>query len=394
MREPSALITEAHGRARDLYGAAIGRQDVEAITPALVVDSVHRRRQPRDPPVEAAGPARPGPGTRQEPQEPPYRPDAAGARRVRPVHRHRLGGDRDGARRRRRHPHREPARPPGEAAGGRAPRPGRDAACQRRRYQPTSRRYPRPRARQARRWASWSRWTPAWAALAWMTRTTRCEWRAGSSELPGLRMDGLSGYEGHCSTEPDRERRHALQQQAMAYLVSVADHLEASGIACPILSAAGTATAFWTGSDPRITELQLGSYAAMDSYHYLMEPTFRIATYAVATVISRHPAASCWTSDARPSAPKGSIPRTRHGSAGTMARASCASTRSTRSSRSRGRATSVSAMSSVVTSAIPPSLSTTSTHITSPMERPHRGHLAGDAPRTPARGPARRGGGS
>lgn len=109
------------------------------------------------------------------------------------------------------------------------------------------------------------------------------------TQLAGLRMDGLSGYEGHCSMELDRDRRHALQQQAIRYLVSVADDLETAGIPCPILSAAGTATAFWTGSDPRITELQLGSYAAMDSYHYLMEPTFRIATYAVATVISRHP---------------------------------------------------------------------------------------------------------
>lgn len=105
--------------------------------------------------------------------------------------------------------------------------------------------------------------------------------------LPGLRLDGLSGYEGHCSLELDTELRHRKQAAAMAYFVEVADHLEANGIACPILSAAGTATAFWTGADPRITELQLGSYAAMDDYHYLMEPRFRKATSAVVTVISR-----------------------------------------------------------------------------------------------------------
>jgi D-serine deaminase-like pyridoxal phosphate-dependent protein len=109
------------------------------------------------------------------------------------------------------------------------------------------------------------------------------------TELPGLRMDGLSGYEGHASREVDRDRRQRLQQEAMAFLVSVADHIEADGIACSILSAAGTATAFWTGSDPRITELQLGSYAAMDSFHYLREPTFHVASYAVASVISRRP---------------------------------------------------------------------------------------------------------
>jgi len=107
--------------------------------------------------------------------------------------------------------------------------------------------------------------------------------------LPGLRMDGLSGYEGHCSLEMDTDRRHEKQAIAMRYFVEVADHLEANGIPCPILSAAGTATAFWTGADPRITELQLGSYAAMDDYHYLLEPRFRKATTAVVTVISRRP---------------------------------------------------------------------------------------------------------
>jgi D-serine deaminase-like pyridoxal phosphate-dependent protein len=105
--------------------------------------------------------------------------------------------------------------------------------------------------------------------------------------LPGLRLDGLSGYEGHCSLELDEERRHEKQAAAMDYFVEVADFLEANGVPCPILSAAGTATAFWTGSNPRITELQLGSYAAMDDYHFLMEPRFRKATTAVVTVISR-----------------------------------------------------------------------------------------------------------
>ena len=106
-------------------------------------------------------------------------------------------------------------------------------------------------------------------------------------QLPGLRMDGLSGYEGHCSMEMDTETRHEKQAAAMRYFVEVADLLEANGVPCPILSAAGTATAFWTGSNPRITELQLGSYAAMDDYHYLMEPSFKKATSAVVTVISR-----------------------------------------------------------------------------------------------------------
>jgi D-serine deaminase-like pyridoxal phosphate-dependent protein len=107
------------------------------------------------------------------------------------------------------------------------------------------------------------------------------------SELPSLRFQGLSGYEGHCSLEMDTAARHAKQRAAMEYFASVADHLRANGLECRVLSAAGTATAFWTGADPRITEMQLGSYTAMDDYHHLMEPRFQKATSAVVTVISR-----------------------------------------------------------------------------------------------------------
>jgi D-serine deaminase-like pyridoxal phosphate-dependent protein len=102
----------------------------------------------------------------------------------------------------------------------------------------------------------------------------------------GPGMDGISGYEGTARSSWTGPR-HEKQATAMAYLVDVADHLAANGVPCPILSAAGTATAFWTGANPRITELQLGSYAAMDDYHFLMEPRFRKATAAVVTVISR-----------------------------------------------------------------------------------------------------------
>jgi D-serine deaminase-like pyridoxal phosphate-dependent protein len=106
-------------------------------------------------------------------------------------------------------------------------------------------------------------------------------------EEPGLAFAGLSGYEGHCSLELDDAARRAKQQAAMDLFVGVADHLADHGIESRVLSAAGTATAFWTGANPRITEMQLGSYTAMDDYHFLLEPRFRKATSAVVTVISR-----------------------------------------------------------------------------------------------------------
>jgi D-serine deaminase-like pyridoxal phosphate-dependent protein len=107
------------------------------------------------------------------------------------------------------------------------------------------------------------------------------------AELPGLRLDGLTGYEGHCSLEFDKTKRERMAREAMAYLVSVADKLLANGLPCPILSAAGTGTWEVTASNPRITEIQPGSYATMDGYHIGLEPRFKEATTVLGTVISR-----------------------------------------------------------------------------------------------------------
>jgi D-serine deaminase-like pyridoxal phosphate-dependent protein len=107
------------------------------------------------------------------------------------------------------------------------------------------------------------------------------------SELPGLRLEGLTGYEGHCSREPDNAKRRPMARKAMEYFVSVADLLIRNGFSCPILSAAGTATWEITASNPRITEIQPGSYATMDGYHARMEPRFKQAISVLATIISR-----------------------------------------------------------------------------------------------------------
>ena len=107
--------------------------------------------------------------------------------------------------------------------------------------------------------------------------------------LPGLRFDGLTGYEGHCSMELDGVRRAELQREAMAMFVGVADLLEANGIPCRIMSAGGTATWDLTAANPRITEIQAGSYLLMDRYHDRMVGGFAPALTVLATVISRPP---------------------------------------------------------------------------------------------------------
>jgi D-serine deaminase-like pyridoxal phosphate-dependent protein len=106
-------------------------------------------------------------------------------------------------------------------------------------------------------------------------------------DLPGLRFEGITGYEGHCSLTFDNELRHQRQREAMKFFVGVAEQLEASGVPCQIRSAGGIATWQWTAAYPGVTEIQAGTYVIMDNFHGKMVPGFEHSVTIQATVISR-----------------------------------------------------------------------------------------------------------
>ncbi|MBV9093444.1 MAG: alanine racemase, partial [Streptosporangiaceae bacterium] len=107
------------------------------------------------------------------------------------------------------------------------------------------------------------------------------------TELPGLRFEGITGYEGHCSLTLDDTLRRERQHAAMTFFTGVADRVEADGIPCRIRSAGGIATWQWTAAFPGITEIQAGSYVVMDNYHGQMVPGFEHSLTVQASVISR-----------------------------------------------------------------------------------------------------------
>jgi D-serine deaminase-like pyridoxal phosphate-dependent protein len=109
------------------------------------------------------------------------------------------------------------------------------------------------------------------------------------AELPGLRFEGVTGYEGHCSLEDDVPRRIAKQRAAMEILLSAVAAIEAAGVACPIVSAGGTRTWWLTAATPGVTEIQAGTYLLMDRFHSGVEGGFESALRVLSTVISRSP---------------------------------------------------------------------------------------------------------
>jgi D-serine deaminase-like pyridoxal phosphate-dependent protein len=105
----------------------------------------------------------------------------------------------------------------------------------------------------------------------------------------GIKLLGVTGYEGHCSLTSDRELRAQRQRVAMDLLVDSAERIKAAGISSPIVSAGGTATWDWTATTPGVTEIQAGSYAVMDNFHGAMVGDFEKALTVLTTVISRPP---------------------------------------------------------------------------------------------------------
>ncbi|HEX5499091.1 MAG TPA: alanine racemase, partial [Thermomicrobiales bacterium] len=107
------------------------------------------------------------------------------------------------------------------------------------------------------------------------------------TDLPGLRFEGVTGYEGHCSLEDDVARRALMQRAAMDILLAAVAAIEAAGVPCPIVSAGGTRTWRLTATTPGVTEIQAGTYVLMDQFHSGVEGGFEPALRVLATVISR-----------------------------------------------------------------------------------------------------------
>jgi D-serine deaminase-like pyridoxal phosphate-dependent protein len=106
-------------------------------------------------------------------------------------------------------------------------------------------------------------------------------------DMRGIRLLGVTGYEGHCSLTPETDIRAQRQHKAMTFLTQTAEALRAKGYPCPIVSAGGTATWNLTAADPHVTEIQAGSYVVMDNFHGAMVGDFEKALTVSTTVISR-----------------------------------------------------------------------------------------------------------
>jgi D-serine deaminase-like pyridoxal phosphate-dependent protein len=106
-------------------------------------------------------------------------------------------------------------------------------------------------------------------------------------QMPGLKLQGLMGYEGHAVGIPARAEREAAVRQSMAQLASTARRFSAANLPSGIVSGGGTGSYDVSSTFEEITEIQAGSYALMDSDYAKLGMPFEHALSVLGTVVSR-----------------------------------------------------------------------------------------------------------
>jgi D-serine deaminase-like pyridoxal phosphate-dependent protein len=106
---------------------------------------------------------------------------------------------------------------------------------------------------------------------------------------PGLRFDGLQGYDGHLQMLPDAEERRAKCLQGIEQLVATRRLIERAGIPVMVVTGAGTGTWEYVAGRDGVTEIQPGSFVLMDCAYHAVRPEFGCALSILATVLSVRP---------------------------------------------------------------------------------------------------------
>jgi 3-hydroxy-D-aspartate aldolase len=118
------------------------------------------------------------------------------------------------------------------------------------------------------------------------------------SNLPGVKYEGIMGYEGHCVFIESLEERRDASGRAYKMLLSYKEALSLAGFEPKIVSSAGTGTYLIAGVQEGITDIQAGSYIFMDSRYADVEGVDFEQSLSVLTSVVSHPEKDVYICDA------------------------------------------------------------------------------------------------
>ncbi len=109
------------------------------------------------------------------------------------------------------------------------------------------------------------------------------------ADSPGLRFDGLQGYDGHLQLLSDPAEKRTKCLQGLEQLVGTRRLIEKAGLPVKVVTGAGTGTWEFTAGYDGVTEIQPGSFVLMDCIYHGVRPEFGCALSILTTVMSRRP---------------------------------------------------------------------------------------------------------
>ena len=98
-----------------------------------------------------------------------------------------------------------------------------------------------------------------------------CDLARRIADAPGLRFRGLQAYHGAAQHLPELAQRERAIDGAVAAVRATLAALDRGGLACAVVSGAGTGTFALEGASGLWTELQAGSYVFMDTEYARIE---------------------------------------------------------------------------------------------------------------------------
>lgn len=109
------------------------------------------------------------------------------------------------------------------------------------------------------------------------------------AKSPGLRFDGLQGYDGHLQMIPDAAERRSKCLQGLLQLIGTRRLIEKAAIPVAVVTGAGTGTWEYVAGHDGVTEIQPGSFVLMDCAYHTVRPEFGCALSILASVVSVRP---------------------------------------------------------------------------------------------------------
>ena len=108
-------------------------------------------------------------------------------------------------------------------------------------------------------------------------------------KLPGLKLSGVMGYEGHAMPLMDDAAKSRLIEDSLAILGETSEQFRRAGLCCDIVSAGGTGSLSYALQSPGITELQSGGGIFGDPFYTRMPGVsgYLPALTVLCTVVSR-----------------------------------------------------------------------------------------------------------